>query len=108
MPFDLTQCSSLFAPAQTNFLSYMKLAEKYGLERAYEKAENCLLHNFSQICEQTDFVDVSKEALCKYLESDKLACLEIDVFRAVKVRACVDVCVCVRANVFCFLEVLLP
>ena len=69
---------------QTNFLSYMKLAEKYGLERAYEKAENCLLHNFSQICEQTDFVDVSKEALCKYLESDKLACLEIDVFRAVK------------------------
>ena len=44
---------------------------RYNLEKAYEKAENCLLHNFSQICEQSDFVEVSK--VCTYNICEQLS-----------------------------------
>ena len=44
-----------------NCLYYLGLGEKYDLKSITESAQGCLLTNFSLVCVQEKFLDLSKE-----------------------------------------------
>ncbi len=55
-----------------NILKFLKLAEKYSLDACTDKANQWILKNFGLICKTNIIKDISKEALCKYIESNDL------------------------------------
>ena len=70
--------------APSNCLYYLGLGEKYDLRTITESAQNCLLTNFSVVCVQDKFLELSKEVLREYVKSEMLNCeSELEVFWAI-------------------------
>ena len=70
--------------APSNCLYYLSLGEKYDLQSITRSAQKCLLKNFSVVCTQEKFLELSKEALKEYVKSEMLNCeSELEVFWAV-------------------------
>ena len=66
-----------------NCLQYLKLAEVYCLDnKITQAAEDCLMKNFQTVSQDENFVELSKEAICKYLDSAKINCKEMDILKA--------------------------
>ena len=62
-------------------LQYLKLAELYNLGGGVLlAAEHCFLNNFKKVSEDDAFLELSIDALGKYLNSDIIHCKEIEVF----------------------------
>ena len=69
--------------APNNCLYYLRLGEKYDLKSITDSAQNCLLTNFSLVCVQDKFLELSKEVLLQYVRSELLNCeSELEVFWA--------------------------
>ncbi len=63
-----------------NCLQYLKLAEVYMQDAdLINHSEQCLLKNFKTVSEKQAFLDVSKDALCRYLSSDLIQCPEMEI-----------------------------
>ena len=67
-----------------NCLSFLSVAEKYGLQEVVEVCNEFVMENFCTISESVEFTKLSKEQICSYLSNDKLKVRngEIDVFRS--------------------------
>ncbi len=67
-------------------LQFLKLFDKYSLEKGQKAAHNFIVNNFKTVSINKDFLKVSKEAMCSYLTDENLQVdQEMDVFSAVKV-----------------------
>ena len=72
---------------QKNCLTFLELAEKYELEKCIRSADHYLLDNFIEISENPNFVELSKESMCRYLSDDELMINgnELEVFKCAKI-----------------------
>ena len=67
----------------SNCLEYLKLAEVYCLDnKILQAAEDCFLKNFEVVCQDEHFLELSKEAMCKYLDSSQIKCKEMNILKA--------------------------
>ena len=67
----------------SNCLQYLKLAEVYSLDnKILQAAEDCFLKNFEKVCQDENFLELSKDAMCKYLNSSHINCKEMDILNA--------------------------
>ena len=69
-----------------NCLEFLKLAEKYELEKCAIAADRYLLNNFLEISVRPDFLVLSKESICRYLSDEELMIngQELEVFKCAK------------------------
>lgn len=66
-----------------NCLQYLKLAEVYCLDnKILQAAEDCFVKNFFRVSQDGNFLELSKDALCKYLDSSLISCKEMDILKA--------------------------
>ncbi len=63
-------------------LQYIRLANIYHLEDVAEEVQHVLEYNFAAVSKTADFLDVSKDTLCKFLGNDEITEQEIDIFEA--------------------------
>ena len=64
---------------------FLKLGEKYSLQRLREKTVNFVFDNFTQVMNTPDFLRLPKDFVCYFLGNNLLkAQEEIDVFRGAK------------------------
>ena len=70
---------------ENNCLRYMKLAEMYDAKNVLDKADEIVLNNYSTVVQDPAFVNISKDALCQFLVSDKLHqnTSELEIFQSV-------------------------
>ena len=66
-------------------LSFLSVAERYDLQEAVNECDKFALENFDTISQSMEFVNLSKEKLCKFLSDDQLKVHsgEIEVYRAI-------------------------
>ena len=68
-----------------NCLYYLKIAEMYCVQSVLDKAVDMVQCHFNKVIETTEFLDLSKDALCQFLCSDKphQNTGELDLFHSV-------------------------
>ena len=77
------ECFMVTSMLPENCLQYLKLAEVYCLDnKILQAAEECFLKNFQTVSQDENFVELSKDAICKYLDSPQINCKEMDILRA--------------------------
>ena len=70
------------AVTPTNCLEYLQFAEMYTPQnKLVEKLVSCLLNNFKAVSQDPAFLNVSKEALCRFLSSDLILCSEKEILQ---------------------------
>ncbi len=57
---------------KTNCFSFLKMAEKYSIEKVESAVNKFILENFVSVCQTKAFSMISKQALMRYLSSDTL------------------------------------
>ena len=69
-----------------NCLEFLKLAEKYELEKCATAADRYLLNNFVDVSARPGFLDLSRKSICRYLSDDELMIngQELEVFKYAK------------------------
>ena len=69
-----------------NCLEFLKLAEKYELEKCATAADRYLLNNFVDVSTRPGFLELSRESICRYLSDDELTIngQELEVFECAK------------------------
>lgn len=54
-----------------NCLKYMRLAEVNGDKRLLDKVDNIVVNNLGTISKKTEFLELSKKALCRFIGCDE-------------------------------------
>ncbi len=66
----------------SNCLQYLEFAEVYTPEdNLVQTIESCLLTNFKIVSQDPAFLEVSEQALCKFLKSDHILCQEMEILQ---------------------------
>ena len=65
---------------------YLNVADTYNIQSVVETVDKYILEHFVAVSKTTDFTEISKEELCKYLCSDEINCEldEANVFEAAR------------------------
>ncbi len=71
---------------KNNCFDFLRLAEKYNIESVEAAVMDFILKNFSVVSDMDSFMEISQQALCRYLSSDvlKSEMNEYSVYKATK------------------------